>query len=313
MSHLGSSPPPARSWRCSSAGLLAPLRDWLGSANVALVLALVVVGAAVFGGRVAGGVTSIAAALSFDYFHTQPYYSLRINDREDIIAAVLLLVMGVAVGQLAMMRYGSRHELQVHAKGAAHLEDVAAVVAAGANLDEVWPVVRRALVDQLELAEARFEPAPFHDQYTPLGRDGQIAATTLHLRARRFHPAGGGRRRAGRRRRAPARPSRARPSAPPRHEPGPAAGRRRAGRSARRGRHPYPTPPPVDLKGPVMADLLFVVITIAFFVVCVGYVHVCDRIIGPDPRQPADTDVDGRPDESASSWPRCRARDVRPR
>jgi hypothetical protein len=31
-----------------------------------------------------------------------------------------------------------------------------------------------------------------------------------------------------------------------------------------------------------VADLLFVVITIAFFVLCVAYVRVCDRIIGPD-------------------------------
>jgi hypothetical protein len=46
-----------------------------------------------------------------------------------------------------------------------------------------------------------------------------------------------------------------------------------------------------------MADLLFVVITIAFFILCVGYVQLCDRIIGPDPRQPADTPVEGRPDE----------------
>ena len=37
-----------------------------------------------------------------------------------------------------------------------------------------------------------------------------------------------------------------------------------------------------------MVDLLFVVVTIAFFVVCVGYVHVCDRIIGPDPRSSSD-------------------------
>ena len=37
-----------------------------------------------------------------------------------------------------------------------------------------------------------------------------------------------------------------------------------------------------------MADLLFVVITIAFFILCVGYVQLCDRIIGPDPRQPAE-------------------------
>ena len=33
-----------------------------------------------------------------------------------------------------------------------------------------------------------------------------------------------------------------------------------------------------------MADVLFIVIVVAFFALCVGYVRVCDRIIGPDPR-----------------------------
>ena len=32
-----------------------------------------------------------------------------------------------------------------------------------------------------------------------------------------------------------------------------------------------------------MADLVFILITFAFFAVCVAYVQVCDRIIGPDP------------------------------
>ena len=31
-----------------------------------------------------------------------------------------------------------------------------------------------------------------------------------------------------------------------------------------------------------VADVLFVLITLAFFALCVGYVRVCDRIIGPD-------------------------------
>ena len=31
-----------------------------------------------------------------------------------------------------------------------------------------------------------------------------------------------------------------------------------------------------------MADVLFILITLAFVAVCVGYVHWCDRIIGPD-------------------------------
>jgi hypothetical protein len=35
-----------------------------------------------------------------------------------------------------------------------------------------------------------------------------------------------------------------------------------------------------------VADLLFVVITIAFFMLCVAYVRVCDRIIGPDSATP---------------------------
>jgi K+-sensing histidine kinase KdpD len=162
------------------AGLLTTVRDWLDSSNVALILALVVVAVAVFGGPMAGGVTSIAAAVSFDFFHTKPYYNLRISDREDIIAAVVLLVMGVAVGQLAVLHYRSGRELQVHARGAGHLEDVAAVVAAGANLDEVWPVVRRALVDQLGLAAAQFEAAPYDAQYTRLLRTGHIDTSSLH-------------------------------------------------------------------------------------------------------------------------------------
>ena len=37
-----------------------------------------------------------------------------------------------------------------------------------------------------------------------------------------------------------------------------------------------------ERKGPLVADLVFIVIVIAFFAVCVGYVRLCDRIIGPD-------------------------------
>ena len=39
-----------------------------------------------------------------------------------------------------------------------------------------------------------------------------------------------------------------------------------------------------------MADLVFIVIVVAFFALCVGYVRLCDRIIGPDSpaREPAD-------------------------
>jgi hypothetical protein len=41
----------------------------------------------------------------------------------------------------------------------------------------------------------------------------------------------------------------------------------------------------------VLVDLVFLLIVVAFFAVCVGYVRLCDRIIGPDPH-PASTAVD---------------------
>jgi hypothetical protein len=162
------------------AGLLVPLRDAIGAANVALVLAIVVAGAAMLGGSVAGVITSLAASLSFDYFHTEPYFDLRIDKREDIVAAVLLLVLGVAVGVFGSLRNGLRLDAQQQARGAAHLEDVAAVVAAGADLGEAWPVIRRALLDQLDLQSCRFEPVPFEHHYPALGRDGHIDSTVLH-------------------------------------------------------------------------------------------------------------------------------------
>jgi hypothetical protein len=49
---------------------------------------------------------------------------------------------------------------------------------------------------------------------------------------------------------------------------------------AERGRAAVPSP--VVLKGPVVADLVFVVVVVAFFALCVAYVRLCDRIIGPD-------------------------------
>ena len=181
------------------AAALVPLRDWLGSTNVALILAIVVVVAATFGGRLAGIVTSIAAAASFDFFHTKPYLTLTIDKREDVIAAVLLLVMGVIVGELAMLRLASRREALDHAAGASRLEDVAAIVAAGADVDEVWPVVRQSLVDAAPAAGVPLRAgAVRHDAHQPRQPrpDRQQAAA---LRARwRLRPARRGRRRPGR-------------------------------------------------------------------------------------------------------------------
>jgi len=32
-----------------------------------------------------------------------------------------------------------------------------------------------------------------------------------------------------------------------------------------------------------MRDLIFIALALGFFAVCVAYIHLCDRVIGPDP------------------------------
>lgn len=66
-----------------------------------MLLVVVVVGVAAIGNRDAGGLAAVSAAAWFDFFFTVPYYRFTIRGSADITTAVLLLVVGVAVSQLA--------------------------------------------------------------------------------------------------------------------------------------------------------------------------------------------------------------------
>jgi hypothetical protein len=79
---------------------LVPLRDHASAANLALVLVLVVLGAAVLGGRAVGVVAGAVTAVAFDFFLTQPYGSLTIARGDDVATTVLLAVVGLVGGEL---------------------------------------------------------------------------------------------------------------------------------------------------------------------------------------------------------------------
>src|SRR5438874_13172847 len=85
-----------------AAALLVGVRGEIANANVALVLVVCIVLGAVTGGRAAGVAAALVAAASFDFFHTRPYNSLKMTDGNDIIATLLLLVVGLAVGEIAV-------------------------------------------------------------------------------------------------------------------------------------------------------------------------------------------------------------------
>ena len=85
------------------AGALAllPLRSHWSNTNVALLLVVIVVAVATLGSRVAGAIAAASAFAWFDFFFTHPYLRFTIRSGADVTTAALLLVVGLAVSQLA--------------------------------------------------------------------------------------------------------------------------------------------------------------------------------------------------------------------
>jgi len=119
------------------AAMLVLLRDHVLSANLALVLMAVVVLVAAAGGRTAGVLAALTAALSYDFFLTEPYLTLRITDDDDIETAIILLVVGVAMGQFAEWAHKNRRATQAARSELGRLRRVADLVSQGARRDDI--------------------------------------------------------------------------------------------------------------------------------------------------------------------------------
>jgi K+-sensing histidine kinase KdpD len=83
------------------AALLTLARPQLHENHVTLVLVLAVAIVSATGLRPAGLVAAATTAIAYDYFWTEPYYSLRIFDTDDILTVLLLVLVGGAIEQLS--------------------------------------------------------------------------------------------------------------------------------------------------------------------------------------------------------------------
>lgn len=158
----------------TGAGLVA-VRDTISSADVALVLVMVVVIAAAGGGRESGAVTACVAALSFDFFHTQPYNQLRIASRDDIVTTVLLLLVGLIVGQVAARGRKASTSAAARSGEIRRIYRVAELAAGGDDPSDVIMGAQAELAALLDLRRCRFEAAPFSPALERLERSGNTA------------------------------------------------------------------------------------------------------------------------------------------
>jgi K+-sensing histidine kinase KdpD len=139
------------------AAILVPFRASFANTDAALALLLVVVAVAASGHRPAGVIAAVSAAVWFDYFLTRPYERFTITRRADIETTVLLLVIGVAVTELAVW---GRRQHAVAARRAGYLDginDTARSVAAGNSPPNLIEQVSGQLTKLLSLRSCSFQ------------------------------------------------------------------------------------------------------------------------------------------------------------
>ena len=166
------------------AAVLIPFRASVPNTDAALAMLLVVVAVAANGDRLAGVLAAVLTAVWFDFFLTQPYERFAITRRTDIETTVLLLVIGVAVTEIAV--WGRRH-YAIASRRAGYLDGInsaARAVAAGGSAAALIDQVSGQLVQLLSLRSCRFQygvaglgrPARLH-------RDGSVTLGELRWAA----------------------------------------------------------------------------------------------------------------------------------
>lgn len=155
--------------------LLSLVREQIANNNATLVFVLVVVAVAASGYRAAGLLAALMSAASFDFFLTQPYLTFTINDRDDVEAAVLLALIGLAVTEIAL--WGRRQQARSSTR-AGYLEGVVAaarLAASGASSpSDVVDLVGRQIGDLLDLDACAFDPGPSDPDRPRLEAHGDI-------------------------------------------------------------------------------------------------------------------------------------------
>jgi hypothetical protein len=150
-------------------GILVAFRDQFRPSDAALVLVLIVLASAVVGGRWGGIASAAVSALCFDFFFTRPYYSFTIDSRDDIETTIVLLIVGLAVGELVVRTRRSRQVARASRREVEQVRRVSALGAGGEAAGKLIQILQRELVEALGIGDARFERPPFTTALPRLG------------------------------------------------------------------------------------------------------------------------------------------------
>ena len=89
---------------CLATVAVALLESVVGIANASAIYLVAVVVSAVIAGTIGAVIASLASFLLYDYLFVVPYHTLSVEDPEEWLSLVLLLFVGIVVGQLTSMQ-----------------------------------------------------------------------------------------------------------------------------------------------------------------------------------------------------------------
>jgi Domain of unknown function (DUF4118) len=136
---------------------MIPLRAHLHNDNMALALVIPVLMAAVVGGRWAGALSAITAALCFDFFFTQPYQSLRIASGNDIASIVVLLIVAFIAAEVGIRARRGGHSARESRTDLDRLYRVIELAARGGDMEDVVSSARAELIGLFGLIDCAYE------------------------------------------------------------------------------------------------------------------------------------------------------------
>jgi hypothetical protein len=162
------------------AAILLPFRASWSNTNVALLLVVAVVAVSALGNRVAGALAAVSAAAWFDFFFTVPYDRFTIASRADVTTAVLLLLVGLAVSQLAARARRLRVVTITDARYLAQIHDTAELTRSARSPHMVVDHVKTELTGLLDLTGCRFEYGALLGHPPRLEPDGTVMVGHQH-------------------------------------------------------------------------------------------------------------------------------------
>jgi K+-sensing histidine kinase KdpD len=115
--------------------IIEPYRRTIGLENITIIYLLIVVIAAAYGGRAAGLLAALSAALSYDFFLTTPYHQLVIDSLAQVVTVALLFGSGIVASLAGRARRRSTSQARQQTDALRLLNAITLTVAAGATGD----------------------------------------------------------------------------------------------------------------------------------------------------------------------------------